>query len=133
MSTKLLTHEANEAFGWMIDRMPDRIFKAFASEMEASMRVTAMRFGFDEELTKAFSVAHLISRRPDLPPAEDETQMVQADIYGGKHTYAVISGDVVLRKGPRGQWNPTSLAIQEVKACSITRVTETIKVKAKFL
>lgn len=133
MTTKLLTSEACEALGWLIDQMPDRLFKIFATEMEAAMRVTAMRFGFDDQLEKTFGVNRLISMRPELPPTDDEKQTIQALVYGGITTYAITSAGKVFHECERGGWRPSILTIDEVVQRSVTRTPQTIKIKVKYL
>ncbi|EIW6162751.1 hypothetical protein MF451_003748 [Salmonella enterica subsp. enterica serovar Saintpaul] len=133
MQSKLLTPEANEAFNWMIDRMPDRVFNLFAQEMDAALRDAAERFGLNNELIEAFRVKRLIPAREPLLPADDDQQVYQAHIFTGDKTYAVIGNGKIYRKSRGGVWKPAEITLEEVQACSITRVPGSITIKAKYL
>lgn len=130
----LLTHEASEALHWLTERMPDGIFDRFTVEMEEALRPILTRYGFDRELIDAFAVDKLLGQRKLLPPADDLLQSVQADIYGGDATYAVTGTGRIFRKTQYGEWVRSTLALDDVKATSITKLSSmTIKVKTKDL
>ncbi|EON2338975.1 hypothetical protein ACLLKL_001944 [Escherichia coli] len=132
MHTKLLTPEASEALNWLIDRMPDSMFAMFAEEMEAAISTAAQRFGFNHELIEAFNVQRLVANRDGLIPAGEVTQNFQAHIFQGKRTYAVLGNGKIFRK-KGNDWFPAPLTLDEVLACSITRVPGTVAIKAKYL
>ncbi|ENE5752155.1 hypothetical protein ACFLMW_003776 [Salmonella enterica] len=132
MHNKLLTPEATEALNWMIDRMPDSMFAMFVEEMEAAISTAAQRFGFNHELIEAFNVKRLVADREGLEAADEVLQNYQAHIFTGKHTYAVLGNGKVFRKKGNA-WFPAPLTIDEVLACSITRVPGTVAIKAKYI
>lgn len=132
MQTKLLTPEATEALNWMIDRMPDSMFAMFVEEMEAAISTAAQRFGFNHELIEAFNVKRLVADREGLQAADDMLQAFQAHIFQGKRTYAVLGNGKIFRK-KGDDWLPAPLTIDDVLACSITRVPGTVSIKAKYL
>ncbi|HHA3594064.1 TPA: hypothetical protein ACODIZ_003590 [Salmonella enterica subsp. enterica serovar Newport] len=133
MHSKLLTPEAAEAFNWMIDRMPDRIFDLFAADVDAALRGAAERYGLDNELIKAFHVKRLVPSRDPLMPADDEHQVFQAHIYTGSRKYAVIGNGKIYRRSRGSVWVPADISLEEVQAQSITRVPGSITIKAKYL
>ncbi|EAO3414762.1 hypothetical protein E3L83_19505 [Salmonella enterica] len=134
MQSNILTHEANEAFTWMIERMPDAIFVHFKAEMDEAIRQTAARFGFDNELLNAFKVTEVVPAREPLSPADDTLQHLQAHVYDtGEKKYAVIGSGKIFHQTSAATWRPSRLTLEEVKLRAITRVTDTIKVKAKYL
>lgn len=134
--TQFMTPEAHEAFKWMINRMPDNVYKAFAIEMEAALRTTATRFGLDDEIISAFHVEKLLPERPELGHVEEDEafQTLEAQVYftGEKH-YAVLDSGQIFHKGKRNAWRPARVTFDYVLSQSITRVSETIKLKEKYL
>jgi hypothetical protein len=130
---QLLTHPAAEAVDWLTERMPNGVYEQFTEEMEDALRQVLRRFGFDNELENAFHVDRLVGERADLMAADDKLQTLQAHIYTGEHTFAVIGSGRIFMKKYKNKWVPSDLTFTEVLSMSITRTTGSIEVMAKDL
>lgn len=125
----LLTAEASQAIEWMRQRMPDGIFDMFQAELERAISPVVAKFGFDQELTDAFSVKKLVADREPIIMGDDNRKTLKVDIYGGSGTYAVTRDGDVYTKLTSGGWRKSRLTLAEVVSRSITKVSGTIKLK----
>ncbi|EDY2030102.1 hypothetical protein GTB64_004544 [Salmonella enterica] len=129
---KLITPQAADAFDWLTERMPDSTYAMFAEDVENAIRDAAARFGFDLELINAFGVDRIVPDRNPLTPANDRTTAFQAIVFEGRHKHAVIGSGKIFRLYQK-EWKPSDLTLEEVKKISLTRSSQTIHIKAKYL